>query len=217
MSDTLIPIMDEETEEKKSIAQEAGLIVQDATALSIQNDEQFHSASSMLREIKRVQKEVDEYFDPAIKKAYETHKAILDAKKKQSEPLKKAERIIKSKVNEYHAEQERIRWEEERKRQEELRKQEEERRLKEAVDTGDETILDEPIVVPTVKLEDTTKHEGISYSEIWKFKVVDISKVPAEYKVVDEKKVNQVVRAMKGNTNIPGIEVYAEKVVRAAR
>ena len=84
-------------------------------------------------------------------------------KKKQSEPVEQAERIIKQKIAKYHTEQEQKRLEEQRKRQEGLRKQEEEKRLKEAEETGDESILEEPIVVPEIKLEDTTKHEGISY------------------------------------------------------
>jgi len=214
MSDSLIPIMDEETEKNEEITKESGLIVQKAIALNVNNDEQLHFAYDLNKKIKLVQKRVDQYFDPSIKKAHETHQANIAMKKKQSEPLKKAEKIIKSKTTAYHEEQERIRWEEEHKRQRALRKQEEERRLKEAVDTGDESVLDEPIVVPTVKIEDTTKHEGVSYSKKWRAHVVDFSKVPDEYKLINQPKINQVARAMKANTDIPGIEAYPEKTER---
>jgi len=219
MADPLISIMDEsiegKTHESKEIVKKTGNVLQEATALVIQSDMQFHSANDLLKLIKGLQKEIDEYFDPAIKKAHETHKEIINAKKKQSEPLVKAERIIKSKVVSWHEEREKERREEERRRNEELRKKEEERALQEAIETGDESILEEPIPVPEVKIEDTTKHEGINYSTIWQFRVIDTEKVPEEYKIVDEKKVGQVVRAMKENTNIPGIEAYSEKIVRA--
>jgi len=220
MADPLISIIDESIEEKthesKEIVKKTGSVLHEATGLVIQSDEQFHQANDMLKLIKGLQKEIDEYFDPAIRKAHETHREIINEKKRQSDPLVRAERIIKSKIVSWHEEQERVRREEERRRNEELRKKEEERVLQEAIETGDESVLEEPVMVPEVKVEDTTKHEGISYSLIWKFRVVDKEKVPEEYKIVDEKKVGQVVRAMKENTNIPGIEAYSEKIVRAS-
>ena len=216
MTESLIPILeDEKIEESKEIAVKTDTVVQDAKVLVIQDDNKFHFANDLLKTIKGIRKKIDDYFDPAIKKAHAAWKENIAMKKKQSEPVEQAERIIKQKIAKYHTEQEQKRLEEQRKRQEELRKQEEEKRLKEAEETGDESILEEPIVVPEIKLEDTTKHEGISYQTNWKFRVIDKKKVPEEYKIVDEKKVNGVVRAMKENTNIPGIEVYTEKITKA--
>jgi len=215
MTDQIISILDDEPEDRE-LAKKTGNVLYDAQSLAIQNDKQFHYASDILRTIKGLQREIDEYFEPIIRKTHEAHKAALNAKKVQSEPLIKAERIIKSKVTTYHEARERVRREEERRRNEELRKKEEERVLQEAIETGDESVLEEPVTILEVKVEDTTRHEGISYSLIWKFRVLDKEKVPEEYKIVDEKKVSQVVRAMKENTNIPGIEAYSEKIVRAS-
>jgi len=52
--------------------------------------------------------------------------------------------------------------------------------------------------------------EGIYHVELWGFEIVNEDKVPDEYKikVIDEKKIGAVVKAMKENTNIPGIRVY---------
>jgi len=50
--------------------------------------------------------------------------------------------------------------------------------------------------------------EGIYHVELWDFEIVNKNKVPDEYKVVDEKKIRAVVKAMKENTNIPGIRVF---------
>lgn len=49
------------------------------------------------------------------------------------------------------------------------------------------------------------KVEGISSSTNWTYDVVDESIVPREYMTLDKKKVAAVVKAMKGDTRIPGI------------
>lgn len=217
MSDIILKT--EEIEEKKhenrDLIKKTDNILHEAKGFIIKTGEQFHLANDILITIKSLQKEVNQYFDPVIKKVHEAHKSILDAKKKQSEPLKQAEKIIKSKVLKYHEEQERIRREEELKRQEMLRKQEEERLLEVAIENDDETILDETIPTPKIEVEDTTRHEGISYSLIWRFRIVDKAKVPDEYKIIDESKIRRIVQTMKEDTKIAGIEVYQDKIVKA--
>jgi len=113
---------------------------------------------------------------------------------------------------------ERLRREEERRLQEIARKEEEERRLAEALQAEAEgnieeakAILEEPayIPIPTVKA-DIPKVDNRLFRKVWKFRVLDIRKVPIQYLKVDEIKVGQIVRAMKGETNIPGIQVYEE-------
>ena len=42
--------------------------------------------------------------------------------------------------------------------------------------------------------------------------MVDQGKIPAAYLVPDMVKIGAVVRAMKGTTNIPGVEAYEERV-----
>lgn len=207
----LVPILEEDT---KEIVQESSDILSDAKALVIQDDDKFHFVNDLLKAIKGIRNKIDEYFDPAIKKTHAAWKENIAMKKKQSEPVEQAERIIKNKIAEYHTKRDQERMEEERRRQDILWKQEEERKLAEAIETGDETILDEPVIVPEVKIEDTTKHEGVSFSLIWKFRIINKEKVPEEYKIVDEKRVGQIVRANKAKTSIPGIEVYSEKSTR---
>lgn len=62
------------------------------------------------------------------------------------------------------------------------------------------------------------KADGITTRENWKFRITDASLVPREYLSVDEKKVGAAVKLSKGDTKIPGIEVYREDtvVVRSA-
>ena len=44
--------------------------------------------------------------------------------------------------------------------------------------------------------------------ENWDFKVTNAALIPNEYKIPDEVAIRKIVKAMKGRTNIPGIEVF---------
>lgn len=203
--------------EKKEITVRSENILTEARELEIQEDGQFQAAGEMVKDIKALQKSIDEEYDPAIKAAHEAHMKIMATKKKQSEPLKTAEGILKEKIAAYRQEAECKRREEEARRREELRKQEEERRLREAEETGDESILDEPIIVPDIASASNNHIKGISFSEKWDYRIVDFSKLPDEYKLPNKTKLGQIVRALKteAGKTIPGIEVFSESVVSA--
>ena len=205
-----------------------------ATALTIASPQTYSDAGELLKDIKALRKEVDAAFDPIIEAAHKAHKEANTQKKRAELPLIEAEQILKRGLIAYDTEQERIRLVEERRLQALAREQEEARQLAEAAelermanaatDLVDgyqlrreaEAVLEAPIVAPVVVVEKATpKIAGLSYREVWKFRVVDATKVPREYLAVDEQKIGGVVRAMKGAVNIPGIEVYAEKVASA--
>lgn len=52
--------------------------------------------------------------------------------------------------------------------------------------------------------------EGVTTRTTWKYTVEDLASVPREYLMLDEKKIKAVVKAMKGETAIPGIRVHEE-------
>lgn len=72
------------------------------------------------------------------------------------------------------------------------------------------------IVAPVIERE-TPKVKGISGRRVWKFRIKDASKLPREYTMPDEKKIGGVVRAMKGDTRIDGVEVWDEPDLSASR
>lgn len=59
----------------------------------------------------------------------------------------------------------------------------------------------------------TPKVKGVSTRQTWKFEVTHPEKVPDTYKTIDDKKIGGVVRALKGDTDIPGVRVWAEDAV----
>ncbi len=67
-----------------------------------------------------------------------------------------------------------------------------------------------------VRIEAASKQvsvpEGIQTRVTWKFRV-DESKLPMEYMMVDEEKIDAVVRVLKGDTDIPGVEAYPDTTI----
>lgn len=70
-------------------------------------------------------------------------------------------------------------------------------------------ILPEVAPVPAMVRTDMST---MGTAKIWKWEIVDIAKVPDEYKLVDASKIGKVVRA--GLRDIPGIRIYSEDSLR---
>ena len=68
------------------------------------------------------------------------------------------------------------------------------------------------VVAPVIQRA-PPKVAGIVTKDVWKFEVTDHSLVPREYMSVDETKIRKVVGALKGDTSIAGVRVYAEKQI----
>lgn len=53
---------------------------------------------------------------------------------------------------------------------------------------------------------------AVGYREEWKFEITDPAAIPREYMTPDEKKIGGVVKALKGDADIPGVRVYSVDV-----
>lgn len=69
-----------------------------------------------------------------------------------------------------------------------------------------------PIDIPQ-NIEKTTKTNDASatYKDVKKWELINISEVPREYLILDEKKITKLVKA--GIENIPGIRIYETKEI----
>lgn len=199
--------------------------VNEANQITITDQTSYKAAADWLRLIVTLKKEVETTFGQPKKKASEAHKSICAAEKKHLEPLAKAELIVKSKMSLWYAEQERKAKEEKIRLEAELKKREEENKILEAVALEEagkteeaQAVISQPVQVAPVKVQVTEKVEGISFRENWTFEITDKNTIPREYMIPDEKKIGALVKALKGETNIPGIRVYSEKIasVRSA-
>jgi hypothetical protein len=71
--------------------------------------------------------------------------------------------------------------------------------------------------MPVVPPDAAPKTAGVTTREHWTFRITDAAAIPREYLVPDEPTIRAVVRALKGATNIPGVEAYAEQIIAAGR
>ena len=190
-----------------------------AMGIQITSPVSYTAATVIVKDIKGLRKQIAETFKPIKQRQDEAKRETLAQERRLDEPLKAGEDYIKKALSDYDAEMERVRQEAERKLREVARKVEEERILAQAAElekVGEkelaDMVLEQPIQTPAVfvpKAVPPTK--GVSFTERWYFRVTDIALVPREYLMLDEVKTGSVVRAMKANTNIPGIEVYSER------
>jgi hypothetical protein len=211
--------------EQNEIVERALTIPDRAKAITIQSNDDYIRAGEILLTIKELRKEINSFFDPICAKAFEAHKEAVAQKKRADAPLVEAEGIIKPRIAAWNAEQERIRKAEEDRLREEARKQEEERRLEDAIlaeQSGNKeeaaAIMDTPVQAPVVVVpKSVPKVAGVAMTKQWKFRITDANKIPRQYLTVDEQKIGAIVRALKDQANIPGVEVFSVDSVSAGR
>jgi len=203
--------------ESMELGKQIDQLIKEMETVSIMTDEQFTFMAEWLKKLKATQKIVLEVYDPQIKELYEPYKTKLAEKKTYTDRLDAAERAAKSKMSAYQAIQERKRLEEKQRLEEEARKAEAEKLLNEAIKKNDETVLERPIVIPSVYVGPaTTKVSGISFVETWDFVIENMELIPRDYMLPDEKKIRQAVKLLKDKAVIPGVKVFARKDVRAS-
>lgn len=215
-------------------AQKALAFPEQARALSITDALSYAQACEFLKGIKALRTEIAETFEPHIKRAHESHKALLKEKADAEAPLADAERIAKSALVVYDQAQERIRRAEQERLQAELRRQEADRRLNEAVALeaeGEaaeaEALLEAPVAVPVVAVAPTTpKVTGISYRETWSAAVTDLGALVkyvaahpqfAGLLSANMPALNAQARSLRGQLQIPGVEAVCTRDVAAGR
>ena len=92
--------------EESKLGKEVSLIEQRAEAVVVASGADFEDAGLFLKQIKQAQKQVKDYWEPLRVSAKKSYDEVLNHRKEMIEPLEKAEKIVKTKVNEYSAEQE---------------------------------------------------------------------------------------------------------------
>jgi len=199
-----------------ALRQDVDEILSRMEALTIENAEQFTETAEFLKGIKGKTQEVKNYFEDERAKKYSEYKAVTTKISTYTDPLGKAEKIVKRKLGDYRTEQERKRREEEQRKLAELKAQAEDQLLDDAEANGDESILDEELMIAKPELEtEVPAMKGISFTTVWHFQIVDAKQIPRDYMMPDEKKIGDVVKALKDKANIPGIRVFSEQQVGA--
>lgn len=191
-------------------------------ALVVKDDASFELGASMLLEIKRRYKIIEDRFSESVSLAHKAHKALTVLRDSVLSPLKQDEMKLKSNLGTYQMSVEKQRREEdERLRREEEAKAEAERiaKAQDQMDKGDlkgcEKTLQAPLKMEPVRvtIPEAPRVAGVSFKDDWKYAIENVNLIPMEYMIPDEKAIARVVKALGSKANIPGIRIWSEKVV----
>ena len=185
-----------------------------AEVMEVENASTLESARGVLRQIADINKKITAFVKP-VKKAFKLYVDSLGA------GAKKAEGMVREKINNYAIEEERKRQEAEavlRKQQEAMAAQaraEADKIREQQLKDNPEIPLPPPppvFVPPPVSLTSTI---GSGFRTYWKHRIVDEKLIPEKYwlHIIDEKQIAADVTAQKENFREPGIETYTEKKV----
>jgi len=207
--------------EIQEVSSKSLTIIEEASLINITDTDTYTQAGGLWANIRGLMKDVESTFSPIIAKAHASHKEALKQKGKIFDPLKQAGKSVKAAMEKWDFDQEQIRQAEEDRLRAIAQKEEEERQLAEALEAEQngeieaaEDILEAPVYTPPVVLPKATPklQGGPVYRTAYKFRIIDERKIPREFMSPDMVKIGQVARAMKGSTNIPGVEVYKVRV-----
>jgi len=207
------------TEAKPSDVEKQALIVaKQAQAVSIRTPEDYVIACTQACQVAGATKRVEEFFKPMKAAAHKAWRTVCDSENKVLTPLQTAKSHLAFLIGRYQQEQEAERKRLEQTTRAQLRTQQEDKLLDRAQELEQEgraeeadALLDQPVQTPVVVAPSVVPQvKGVSVREKWKFRITNEAKVPREYLMVDERKVQKVVDAMKSLTSILGIEVYEE-------
>jgi len=232
-------------QEIDSIKEQISPVLVEAKRIQVVTADSYNLAAEFLKEVKAAQRKVINFFGPhgdkdiGIKaKAHQAWKSIVALEKKLLDPLEGAETSVKQKMLIYTKE------ERDKAIKEQLRLQAEadaramrdrEKLLKEAANLKTPELQEqrlaeaEEVEAPVITVQtETPRVDGISTRKTWKAEVVDknafINAAVNEsayhllpYIILDEKALNKVAQATKGQLSYPGIKFYQEETMAAGR
>lgn len=185
------------------------------------------AANMMIVRIRAVRDEVRVFFSDSIDKAKvseraakEARIAIVATKDEIDEPLFNAENAVKGKIKTYLLAEEKKREDAELKRLEkirEVREKAEAERAKGHHEEAEEMDETAEILIPSEYVKSAPRMTGIHARDKWRYRVIDPTKIPRRYLMIDTVKINQEVTLKKGATRIPGIEAYKDMIIAKTR
>lgn len=220
------------TEQEKTLSKQVTEIEFQASAITIESEDDYQNAAGFGRMLKQRTSDVKEFWKPMKDAAHKAHAEICSKEKAMLQPLTNAEKILKNTMGAYVAEQDRKRREAEeaarRAAQEEVN-----RKMQEAIDldaagdaAGAEMAMMEAEVMDDMSENVAVagakpKADGASASKDWEIVDIDTALVPTsvagvEIRPVDKAAVMRLIRASKGSIKIEGV-TYKEVVKIALR
>ena len=209
---------------------DVAMLCDKAAELVISNQAEYETAVDILQRIKGRAKEIDTERKTITTPLDVAKKAVMDLFRKPLDLLEKTEKSLKDAIAVYSTEQER-KAEAERVRLQKLAEKEaaeEKKRLDAKIARAEasgksekvEELIEQkaniiPINVGTVA-PNIEQPKGVSFRDKYVVDVIDFSKVPDEYKLINQSALDKVAQATKGKIVIPGTQIRVEKIVASA-
>jgi hypothetical protein len=179
-----------------------------ADSMVVETKAQCADATEYAARAAKLRKRLDKERERWVKETGGYTRAVNAMVKPWKEDLERAEKTLGRKIATHTDIQEQAR----RKAEAEARRATEElnaRLAKEAETGGYEAFKIEAPIAETVATKTRTESGSSSVKEEWKWEVSDFAALPDEYKVPNEKMLDQVLKA--GKHEIPGLRIYTEK------
>ena len=221
------------TTEAKQTAEQTEALAKGYDNYAIVSIESFQYAAVDLSTVKAKAKDLEALRKSLTKPLDESKKKIMEFFNKPKEFLVNAEKSIKSAMIGWQNEQTRLRQAEQERLAEIQRKESERLRVLAEAESAriaslktqaDKILAAKKVAELTQQSEAVAEQEaiiipepetvkGLSTRKVWKYEVVDINQLPAEYLIADDKMIGQMVRATQGKVPISGVRIYSEDTI----
>jgi hypothetical protein len=193
-------------------------IVVEAEGFIIDSDAKQQDAQLVIKNIKEMKERITAFYEEERESAYNTYQIILNKRKSFLDPLDEADKILRQRSSAYYQKQEEGRKRKEAEEFAKAQKKAEDEKLEQAAELEKADRKEEAealLNTPTVACPDVSdippapvSQKGVSYRANWKWRIIDENKVPRKYLMLNEKMINRIVKDLKQNHGIPGIQVY---------
>lgn len=194
----------------------------------IKNDRDLELANAHTKVMQEYIKLAEEHHADAIKQAHALHKTLTGMRNKLVDPVKQKLRMLSNKMAEY-VEKKRIEAEEKQRKADEQAREREEKKRQELLDKAEaakeagkvekadeleEKAQDVYVAPRTVKAAPAPK--GFIQRYAIDVEILNKSKVPDQYKVVDESMLKRMFQSSKYTLDVPGVK-FTKRPVGAVR
>lgn len=238
-----VMVPEEGTQQAVARKNAAQVALERAEAFVVETDEDAEQATELVREYRESEQEAGDLLEPFIRPLREVLDRLYELRRGAQKPLKKAQKVLRGKVKEYHREKEaeaRRRAEAERKRQEEEARKRREQAALEAAEEDDEERfeaisrnMDEPTAPPEPPAETKPKQpEKTHYVDNWKAELAGdsdearreslqaLAKAAAagntmalQVLALDDKRAKELAKATSGQLELPGVRMWNDRTL----
>lgn len=210
-------------------------LAEQAKALKVTDQKTYNLAVEQLLGVTDLRREIVAHHEPIKKAAHSAWQQVIAAEKKLLGPVEDAERIYKTGIAAYEAEQRRIEAEIRAKAEDEalrLAEEQREREIEQAEAEGADLAEVSAMIaapLPVIRPQEQPAFQsarGISTATNWKGEVVSLEKLVKAIAagkaniglvMANEVSINQLARATRGTLEVPGIRFFTQATVRAGR